>query len=66
MGVTIHYSGKLDESRVLPDLLRAARYFCFQRKWRYIDVDDRILGTVERWIPSDDGQIRTKESPIND
>jgi len=65
MGITIHYSGKLDDPRVLPDLLTAARHFCFQRKWKYIDVDDRILGTVERWIPSDDEQVRTKESPID-
>lgn len=66
MGITIHYSGKLDDPRVLPDLLTAARHFCFQRKWKYIDVDDRILGTVERWIPSDDEQVHTKESPIDD
>ena len=66
MGITIHYSGKLDDPRVLTDLLTAARHFCFQRKWKYIDVDDRILGTVERWISSDDDQVHTKESPIDD
>ena len=64
MGITIHHSGKLDDPRILPDLLTAARQFCFQRKWKYIDVDDRILGTVERWLPSDGEQVRTKESPI--
>ena len=66
MGITIHYSGKLDDPRVLPGLLTAARHFCFQRKWKYLDVDDRILGTVERWIPSDDDQVHTKASPIDD
>ncbi len=66
MGITIHYSGKLDDLRVLPDLLTAARHFCFQRRWRYINVDDRILGTVERWIPSDDEQVRTITAPIDD
>lgn len=66
MGITIHYSGKLDDPRVLPRLLAEARHFCFQRRWRYIDVDDRILGTVERWIPSNDEQIHTEESPIDD
>jgi hypothetical protein len=66
MGITIHYSGKMDDPRLLPDLLTAARHFCFQRKWKYIDVDDRILGTVERWIPSDDEHVRTQESRIDD
>jgi hypothetical protein len=66
MGITIHYSGKLDNPRVLPQLLTAARHFCFQRRWKYIDVDDRILGTVERWIPSDDEQVHTTTAPIDD
>jgi hypothetical protein len=66
VGITIHYSGTLDDLRVLPDLLTAARHFCFQRRWKYIDVDDRILGTVERWVPSDDEQFHTQESPIDD
>ncbi len=72
MGITIHYSGKLDDPRVLPDLLTAARHFCFQRKWKYIDVDDRILGTVERTvIDKKDEETHTTfysstESPIDD
>lgn len=66
MGITIHYSGKLDDPRVLPPLLTEARHFCFQRRWKYIDVDDRILGIVERCIPSDDEQVHTQESPIDD
>jgi len=54
MGITIHYSGKLDAPRVLPALLTAARHFCFQRKWRYVDVDDRILGKLDDGTPIDD------------
>ena len=48
MGITIHYSGKLDAPRVLPELIIAARHFCSQRGWEYQDLDDRVLGKVER------------------
>lgn len=66
MGITIHYSGKLDDARVLPDLLLAAKHFCFQRKWEYAEIDERIIGQVERWIPSDDEEIHTQIAPIDD
>jgi hypothetical protein len=66
MGITIHYHGKLDDTRVLPDLLLAARHFCFQRRWKYIDVDDRVIGKVERWIPSKGEEIKTVTSRIDD
>lgn len=54
MGITIHYSGRLDDLRVLPQLLAEARHFCFQRRWRYLDVDDRIIGKLEDGMPVDD------------
>lgn len=54
MGITIHYSGTLDDPRVLPDLLTAARHFCFQRKWKYVDVDDRIIGKLDDGTTIDD------------
>ena len=54
MGITIHYSGTLDDPGVLPDLLTAVRHFCFKRKWKYIDVDDRILGKFVDDTPIDD------------
>ncbi|MCX7840889.1 MAG: hypothetical protein N2559_15750 [Anaerolineae bacterium] len=54
MGITIHYSGKLDDPRVLPQLLAEARHFCFQRRWRYLDVDDRIIGKLDDETPVDD------------
>lgn len=66
MGITIHYHGTLDDPRVLPEMLIAMRHFCFKRGWKYIDVDDRIIGTVERWIPGDGEEIQTAESPIDD
>ncbi len=66
MGITIHYSGKLDDARVLPNLRLAATHFCFQRKWEYEEIDERIIGKVERWIPSDDEEIHTQIAPIDD
>lgn len=66
MGITIHYNGKLDDPRVLPELLIAARQFCSERGWNYQQIDDRIIGKVERWIPSDDEQVHTKTSRIDD
>ncbi|MBI5649751.1 MAG: hypothetical protein HZC40_04775 [Chloroflexi bacterium] len=53
MGITIHYHGKLDDARVLPELLIAARHFCFQRDWEYDEIDDRVLGKVERWTTTE-------------
>ncbi len=51
MGITIHYHGRLDDRRVLPKILADARHFCFKRKLNYRDVDDRIIGRVERGQP---------------
>jgi len=65
MGITIHYSGKLDDPRVLPELLLAAEHFCFQHKWKYDRIDERIIGMVERWVPSD-GEVQTITAPIDD
>lgn len=66
MGITIHYHGQLEDPGVLPDLLMAARHFCFQRHWKYHDVDDRILGTLERWIPAAGEVVRTESTPVDD
>ncbi len=80
MGITIHYNGKLDDPSVLPALLAEARHFCFKRKWKYGDVDDRIIGTVERWTSRDvkkeelsteemewtDSMVETHSAPIDD
>lgn len=66
MGVTIHYNGKLDNPRVLDDLLITAKRFCREHNWKFHEIDDRIIGKVERWIPSDDEEIRTQTSRIDD
>jgi len=58
MGITIHYSGKLANLRALPELLITARYFCFQRGWEYSEVDERVIGEVERWTTTD---VRNEE-----
>ena len=66
MGITIHYHGKLDDPRVLPDLLLAARHFCFQRKWKFENIDDRVIGTVERVKSYESENIETITAPIDD
>lgn len=48
MGVTIHYNGKLRDRARLAELLDAARLYCAEQRWAYLDVDERILGRVER------------------
>ncbi len=48
MGIAIHYRGKLENPHLLPELLLAARHFAFKRQWRYADVDERIIGVVDR------------------
>jgi len=44
----IHYNGKLENRARLADLLDAARTFCADQRWGYLDVDERIIGIVER------------------
>src|SRR6476659_6313460 len=48
MGITIHYNGTLDDRARLPELLDAARLYCAEQRWLYRDVDERIVGHVER------------------
>lgn len=50
MGVTIHYSGQLDDPGRLPELLLGVEHFCFKRGWAYRQVDERIIGQAERFV----------------
>jgi hypothetical protein len=50
MGITIHYNGKLDDTARRTELLDAARLYCAEQRWMYRDIDERILGQVERLI----------------
>lgn len=56
MGVTIHYNGKMERAR-LAEMLDAARLYCAENRWLYHDIDDRIIGQVERIV-------ETRETPI--
>jgi hypothetical protein len=49
MGVTIHYSGQLDDPAGLPELLLGVKHF-FQRGWAYNEADERVIGRAERLI----------------
>lgn len=66
MGITIHYNGKLDDPRALDELLIAAKSFCHGHQWKYHEIDDRVLGKVERWIPSDDEEVHTETARVDD
>lgn len=48
MPVTIHYNGKLDNRARLADLLDAARLYCAEQRWMYRDIEESIVGHVER------------------
>jgi len=50
MGVTIHYSGHLDDPAKLPELLLGVKRFCFKRGWACREVDERIVGQAERFM----------------
>ena len=50
MGVTIHYSGQLDDLANLPELLLGVKHFCFRRGWAYREADERIIGQAERLV----------------
>lgn len=77
MGVTIHYNGTMDRAR-LAEMLDAARLYCAENRWLYHDVDDRILGHVERIVETRETEIEmngiqgtnvesiTKTFPIDD
>lgn len=54
MGITIHYEGTLDDPGILQDMLTAVRHFCFKCKWKYVDVDERIIGKLDDDTPVDD------------
>lgn len=65
MDISIHYRGRLDDPRLLPNLLAAARHFAFKRQWRYEDIDDRIIGVVER-ATKGTATAETESSEIDD
>ncbi len=66
MGIAIHYHGKLDDPRLLPDLLTAARHLAFKRQWRHQDLDERIIGVVERETSPDAPTAPTETVAIDD
>lgn len=56
MGVTIHYNGVLARAR-LAETLDAARLYCAEQHWLYHDIDERIIGTVERVVERRETEI---------
>jgi hypothetical protein len=75
MGITIHYNGTLDDRARLTELLDATRLYCAEQRWHALQVEERILGQVERVVKriERDGEwgsteIETKSAlfPIDD
>ncbi len=67
MGITIHYSGRLDDAHVLPNLVLEAKQFARKRKWRAQEIDERIIGKVEHYVdtgPKTD-IVKIKTEPID-
>ncbi len=56
MGVTIHYNGIIERAR-LAETLDAARLYCAENRWLYYDLDERIIGTVERLVERRETEI---------
>lgn len=48
MSSTIHYNGKLENRARLEEMLDEARYFCAEQRWGYLDIEESIIGHVER------------------
>ena len=57
MGITIHYNGKIQDRARFAEMLDAARLYCAEQRWAALDVDERIIGHVER-------VVETRETPI--
>lgn len=68
MPTTIHYNGKLDNRARLADLLDAARLYCAEQRWMYRDIEESIVGHVERVAAGngDDEAGETVRLPIDE
>lgn len=64
MGVTIHYNGKLDNRARLQEMLDAARLFCAEQRWMYRDVDEHIIGVVERVVEKQTTVVKIEGAKI--
>lgn len=62
MDVTIHYNGKLENRARLAELLDAARLYCAEQRWACRDVDERIVGQVERVMRANFGTVENDEA----
>jgi hypothetical protein len=77
MGITIHYNGKIERAR-LTEMLDAARLYCAEQRWAALEIEERIIGHVERVVETRETKIEmygiegtqvetiTKQFPIDD
>ena len=57
MGITIHYKGKLENRARFAEMLDAARLYCAEQRWHALEVDERIIGHVERIVGRRETQV---------
>lgn len=56
MGSTIHYNGKIERAR-LTEMLDAARLYCAEQRWAALEVEERIVGHIERIVETRETSI---------
>lgn len=77
MGITIHYNGHIERAR-LAEMLDAAQLYCAEQRWHALEIEERIIGHVERVVETRETKIEmygiegvavesiTKQFPIDD
>lgn len=66
MDITIHYRGKLDDPTRLSELLDAAQLYCAEQRWARLELDEQIVGTLERPVETMRGERDSIVVPIDD
>jgi len=70
MGITINYQGRLQDPASLPLLTAELQLACQRLGWSYHPIDERILGTAERYRyeadEEDKVQRKVETEPVDD
>lgn len=64
MGITIHYTGKLEDRARLAELLDAARLYCAEQRWHALEIEERVIGRVERLIDANGTRAQVDDTEI--
>lgn len=65
MGITIHYSGRINNLVQLPELVGQLKAACREVGWPFQEINERVVGVVE--IPHyESGSVTTDRQPLDD